>query len=324
MIADTAHSGRRKLGQVDLNLLFTLYEVGRLGSVTAAARELGRTQPAISQRVRQLEDQLGVPLFERSGPVLRLTAIGRAVLEEVGLVVAQLGTVLDRTRDLDAAPVGTVRVGALPTVCAYILAPVAVRLARAHARAAVKMVPGLTAPQLDALRGGDIDVLISVGQIRDRSLEVTTLGEIDACVVAPSRLRLPRGALAVRDLESHDLVGYGEIGDPFFDAVWKFLDRTDLARRIRIEVAHIQTIKQLVLGGGGVSILPRYTVVESTLTARALRGLDVRMPLCVVTRPRGDAVPVVRALLDELAREIAITRGPPRRDARRGSDRPVR
>ena len=118
----------RRLGQIDLNLLFTLYEVDRLGSVTAAARALGRTQPAISTRLRQLEQQLGAALFERAGPVLRFSPVGRAVLEEIGPLVASLGAVLDRTRGVDAEPAGALRVGALPTLCAYMLAPVAVGL----------------------------------------------------------------------------------------------------------------------------------------------------------------------------------------------------
>ncbi len=307
-----------RLGQLDLNLLFTLHEVGRLGSVTAAARALGRTQPAISTRLRHLEQQLGVPVFERAGPVLRFTAVGRAVLEEVGLLVAQLGAVVDRTRGMDSEPVGTVRIGALPTLCAYMLAPIAVRMTAAHPRARVQMVPGLTVAQLDALRSGDLDVLLSVGLVRDPGLRVRTHGEIDACLVAPASSRLPRGPLSVRELARFEFVAYGKIGDPFFDAVWEFLERVDLARRVRIEVSNIQAIKQLILDGGGISILPRYTIVEPTFAVRNLRGLDVRLPLCVVTRPRGDQAPVIRELLHELA-----TRAKPHRTTRRpaGSNR---
>lgn len=304
----------RRLAQFDLNLLLTLHEVARLGSVTAAARSLGRTQPAISTRLRQLELGLGVKLFERSGPVLRLTPVGLTVREEVALLVTQLGAVLDRTRGVDAEPVGTVRVGALPTLCAYLLADLAVWLTRAHPRARVKMTPGLTSSQLDGLKSGELDVLVSVGMIRDASLRVRTLGEIDACVVAPKALRLPRGKLSVRDLARHECIAYGKIGDPFFDAVWDFLEQNQLASKVRIECSNIQAVKQLVLAGGGISIVPRYTIVEPTLVARDLAGLDVRLPLCVATRPRGDEAPVVRELLRGLSSTISTSR--PRRRAR--------
>ena len=307
----------RGLAQIDLNLLLTLHEVGRLGSVTAAARSLGRTQPAISTRLRQLERGLGVTLFERSGPVLRFTPVGLAVREEVAVLVTQLGAVLDRTRGVETEPVGTVRVGALPTLCAYLLADVAVRLTHAHPRARVKMTPGLTAAQLDGLKSGELDVLVSVGLIRDLALRVRTLGEIDACVVAPKSLRLSRGKLSVRELSRHDCLAYGKIGDPFFDAVWDFLERNGLASQVRIECSNIQAVKQLVLAGGGLSILPRYTIVEPTLVARDLEGLDVRLPLCVATRPRGDDAPVVRELIRGLTTAVKAVRAAGRASSRR-------
>lgn len=296
------------LAQLDLNLLYTLHEVARAGSVTAAARVLGRTQPAISTRLRLLEEQLATTLFERAGASLRLTHAGREVVEEVRVLVAQLGAVVDRTRCVDAEPVGTVRIGALPTLCAYLLAPAVVRLTREHARARVRMTAGLTAMQIDALRSGELDVIVSVGRVRDSGLRVVELGTIDACVVVRARSALSRGAMTVRRLASEDFVAYGHIGDPFFDAVWSFLDEADLLERVRVEVSNIQAIKQAVLEGGGASIIPRYTIVESTLVARSLRGLDVRLPLCVAMRPNAERAPIVRALLDALRSEVTTRR----------------
>lgn len=307
----------RRIAQVDLNLLFTLHEVASRGSVTAAARALGRTQPAISTRLRQLEKQLGVVLFERAGRTMRPSPVGRAVIEEVAVLVAQLGTVLDRTRGLASEPAGTVRVGALPTLCAYMLAPVAVRMAASFPRVRLSMAPGLTSAQLDLLRGGELDVIASVGLVRDAALRVRVVGQIDACLVVPAKLRLPDRRLSLSDIARFEHLAYGKIGDPFFDAVWAYLEESDLARRVRIEVSNIQALKQLVLEGGGVAIIPRYTIVESTLAARDLRGLDVRLPLCVVTRPRGEDAPIVRELLRELAREVDGRRARRRRASRR-------
>lgn len=296
------------LANIDLNLLYTLHEVARTGSVTAAARTLGRTQPAISTRLRLLERQLGVELFERAGRAVRLTPVGRAVVEEVRLLVPQLGAVLDRTRGMDAEPVGTVRIGALPTLCAYLLAPAVHRLTEQHPRARVRMTPGLTATQIDGIRGGEFDVLVSVGRVREPGLRVVDVGRIDACAVLPSRSRLARGRLSAKKLAAAPFIAYGRIGDPFFDAVTTFLDRADLLRRVSIEVSNIQAIKQLVLEGAGVSILPRYTIVEPALVTRAVDGLDVALPLCVVTRPNAERAPIVRELLREITSEVSSRR----------------
>jgi DNA-binding transcriptional LysR family regulator len=294
------------LANLDLNLLYTLHEVARTGSVTAAARALGRTQPAISTRLRLLESQLGVELFERAGPALRLTPVGGAVVEEVRLLVSQLGAVVDRTRGMDAEPVGTVRIGALPTLCAYLLAPAVYRLTQRHGRARVRMTPGLTATQIDGLRGGEFDALVSVGRVREAGLRVIDIGRIDACAVVLSKSRLARGRLSPKKLRAAPFIAYGRIGDPFFDAVTSFMERADLLGGVSIEVSNIQAIKQLVLEGAGVSILPRYTIVEPALATRAVEGLDVALPLCVVTRPNAERAPIVRELLSELANEVAV------------------
>ena len=296
------------LANIDLNLLYTLHEVARTGSVTAAARALARTQPAISTRLRLLESQLGVDLFERAGPALRLTPVGRAVVEEVRLLVSQLGAVLDRTRGMDEEPVGTVRIGALPTLCAYLLAPAVNRLTKRHGRAKVRMTPGLTATQIDGIRGGEFDALVSVGRVREAGLHVVDIGRIDACAVVPSRSRLARGRLSAKKLGTAPFIAYGRIGDPFFDAVTSFLERADLLSGISIEVSNIQAIKQLVLEGAGISILPRYTIVEPALATRPVDGLDVSLPLCVVTRPNAERAPIVRELLRELTNEVAARR----------------
>jgi DNA-binding transcriptional LysR family regulator len=295
----------RALGQLDLNLLYTFHEVARLGGVTAAARVLGRTQPAISGRLKHLEQQLGVTLFVRTGHVMKLSPVGAVVLEEVGRVIATLGVVLDRTRGLDGEPAGTVRIGALPTLCAYLLSPLVVGLARAHHRVRIELSPGMVAPQIELLKSGDLDVLVSVGDVRSRGIEVRRLGDVAACAVLRSADRPPRGVMSARALRERDFVGYGRIGDPFFDAVWSFLERAHIAEGVRITVPNIQAMKQLVLEGGGVTILPRYTVVEKTLATRAVRGLDVRMPLFLATRPRADEVPVIREVVRRLAQRAA-------------------
>ena len=66
---------------IDLVLLQTFHEVARLGSVTGAAKQLGRSQPAVSHRLRALEAELGVPLFEKVGRRLKLTDYGRRLHE---------------------------------------------------------------------------------------------------------------------------------------------------------------------------------------------------------------------------------------------------
>jgi DNA-binding transcriptional LysR family regulator len=310
----------RSLADVDLNLLYTLHEVARTGSVTAAAKRLGRSQPAISTRIHQLETQLGVRLLERAGRNVCLSPIGRVVCEDVARVVLGMDNMLDRVRATRDQPVGTLRIGALPTLCAYMLAPLVVQLTASHPHLRVELAPSLTAPQLDLLRAGDLDLLLSVGPVKAPNVRIEVVGEVDACLVM-KREGAPRtrGPISTAAFARLPYVSYGRVGDPFFDEVATFVERcqrvaeasdlpksrrTNVAETARVQVSNIQAIKQLVLEGAGVSILPRYTVIEPGLATRNLDGFKATFPLCVVTRPTGHRVPIVKAFVQLLVASL--------------------
>lgn len=272
------------LRDLDLNLLHTFRAFVVAGSVDRAARALGRSQPAISTRLRHLERELGMKLFERVGRRLHLTAAGRELDRELALLFVGLVRVVDLVR---AAPgPRQYRIGALPTVGVYLVAPALawVRGRHPHARFDVQMGP--VPDQLHDLAAGSIDAVAGVGRPPSTGAVVTTLGDARPVLVARAADPLLRGsAVPARALIDRDLLVFGRTGDDFFDFVADWIDRHALARRVVIEVAHIQMLKALVLSGAGVAILPSYTIVEPGLGVRPLRGLAARHPIWFATRP---------------------------------------
>ena len=85
--------------------------VAECGGVQAAARQLGVTQPAVTRSIRDLEHELGAPLFERSGNGMKVTPIGQAVLRRASGVWAEIGRIHDEVAQLSARGSGTVSVG---------------------------------------------------------------------------------------------------------------------------------------------------------------------------------------------------------------------
>jgi LysR family transcriptional regulator of abg operon len=85
--------------------------VAECGSVQAAARQIGITQPAITRSIRDLEQELGAPLFERSGSGMTLTAIGQVVRRRAGGVHAELSRIQDEVAQLTGRGSGTVSIG---------------------------------------------------------------------------------------------------------------------------------------------------------------------------------------------------------------------
>lgn len=290
------------LGKIDLNLLYTFCKVVDADGVSAAAAQLGRTQPAVSARLRQLEGQLGVKVLERVGRRLRLTPVGRAIDAEARVVIAGLRRIADQARSAQAEPMGTLRVGALPTVSIHILAPHIAEFVRTHRAVGVQLVHGLTGAQLTDLEAGKLDVVVSVGPVPARKLEVTVLGDaVPKLVLSKEFTPLPPGRVSIQSLSTMDYIGFGRLGDPFFDAVWSFLEGHGLDQRIRLQVPHIRAIKALISRGGGVSVLPGYTIVEPDLVTRSVQGLDFTHPIWLAVRPSARKI----ALIDQFCQALA-------------------
>src|ERR1700685_354524 len=107
----------------DLRQLEYFCAVARAGSFTKAAEDLGITQPSLSDQIARLEQGLGAPLFERLHRRIELTPLGRAVMGKAKALVedaAALPDVFDQAR---AGVRGPLRVGSIPTILPYYLAP---------------------------------------------------------------------------------------------------------------------------------------------------------------------------------------------------------
>ena len=288
-----------ELGEVDLNLLYTFHLVSRLGGVGAAGRKLGRSQPAMSARLRQLERELGESLFERAGRRLVLSPVGRAVAGDVEQLLAAAQSVVDHARAAGPEPSGSLRIGALPTVSTYLLAPCLAEFLADNPAVEVEVATGLIASHIEPLLSGKLDLVVGVGPPPVERLEVVILGRVRPVFV---QARAGRGRQASRvsrrALSRSPLLGFGQVGDLFFDEVWRYLCAAGAV--IRLRVPHIQTLKRLVLLGAGASILPDYTVPEPEFTRRRIEGLTFSHPVWAAMRPSSRGIAAVRVIVESL------------------------
>jgi DNA-binding transcriptional LysR family regulator len=145
---------------IELRQLRAFVAVADAGTFVAAAQRLGVVQPAVSQAVRRLEDELGLALFDRSSRRVTLTSSGAAFLPEARAVLDRLASAEQVARDLAVGRSGLVRLATTPG------APGLVAALLAHQRAARPdvQVEIVTAPQpakLRAIVDGDIDVALT-------------------------------------------------------------------------------------------------------------------------------------------------------------------
>jgi LysR family transcriptional regulator, pca operon transcriptional activator len=140
--------------------LQTFLEVARQKSVVKAAGLLNVSQPAVTKTIRELEEALGVAVFEREGRGIRITRSGEIFMRHAGLAVTALRQGIDSVANGDAAGGPPIRVGALPTVSARIMPYAMTLYLEENAGSPIKIVTGENAVLLDQLRLGELDLVV--------------------------------------------------------------------------------------------------------------------------------------------------------------------
>ncbi|MGL4176949.1 MAG: LysR family transcriptional regulator [Dermatophilaceae bacterium] len=135
-------------------------QVARLGSMTAAARELGWTQPAISQHVKRLERQLGTPLLLRSGRSTRLTEAGQVLAMHADRLAAVLDMAEREVAHLVDRSTGRVRLHGFPSALATIVPGALSLLAQEHPGIEVQTTEALPLSADEAVRSGETDIAV--------------------------------------------------------------------------------------------------------------------------------------------------------------------
>ncbi|MFO6464285.1 LysR family transcriptional regulator [Jannaschia sp. KMU-145] len=228
--------------------------VAELGSLTAAARVLNMSEPALSRQIAGLEASLQLTLFDRSRRQLRTTETGRAFLDELQPVLAGLERIGDFADEVRAGARRRLRLVSMPRLSTAITAPVVARFKAAHPDVELSVDVQPRRLLETWITGQRFDVGLSSLPARHRDIDTRLLFELPAVLV------LPRG----HRLEGSETVAIDEIGDdPFIT-----LGRGTLLRQQTeaifghanailspaVEVGTTHLACQLVAIGAGVTI----------------------------------------------------------------------
>src|SRR6185437_4726388 len=184
---------------MDTKDLATFSAVARLGGMSRAARELNTVQSNVTQRVRRLEEALGVSLFERSRHGARLTAAGERLMPYAARVDALLAEATRAARD-DGAPRGALAIGALETTAALRLSPLLASYAAAHPEVDLVLRTGTTTEMVEQVLGRKLEGAFVCGPVAHPELAATpTFEEELALLSAPTKRSIP-DLLGQRDL----------------------------------------------------------------------------------------------------------------------------
>ncbi|KAB0267671.1 LysR family transcriptional regulator [Microvirga brassicacearum] len=184
----------------------TFVRVAELGSLSAVARELGLTQPAVSQQIASLERHLRTRLFHRSTRKLTLTASGETYLARARQILDEVAEVEEDLLCLSSELKGSLRVQAPSGLGQKYLAPLIVEFHREHRGLTVELILG---DHVADLIGEGVDVAFRLGTLASASLVARKLGSVSRILVASPGYVAAHGNPATPDeLTRHDHVRF--------------------------------------------------------------------------------------------------------------------
>lgn len=300
---------------MDVQRLRVLRELADRGSVTAVAAALSFTPSAISQQLRALTAEVGVPVTEPAGRGLRLTAAGRALVAESEGVFAALTRAQATVDGLRHAPSGEVRMALFPSGARMLLAGVLARLAAATPDVTLRCRDvDMTPADVPAL-AADFDVVVTHRYENTAPLSaprwtVVPLLREPLDVVLPPRHRLARRrTLRLEELADESWISV-DVGWPVDDVLRALSVQTGTVPRIVQRINDFSVTEELVAAGLGIALLPRYSTDDRggrRLARRALAGVRAARLVEAVLRTGTAQRPAVRVVVDAL-REEANTR----------------
>jgi DNA-binding transcriptional LysR family regulator len=278
-------------------------QVALHGSVRAAAERLHLTQPAASMALAQMERQLDAPVFERARGRLYLNARGRELLPLAQELLERHTEFGQRGGDVDTALSGELRVGASNTVGNYRVGELLGAFVRAHATVAIRLRVANTEAIAAGMLDHSLDIGCIEGPVNHPLLEVRPWRDDRLVVCAPPDHPLARK----RSLKPADFAGarwvLREPGSATRTISERVLAQLPVGDTV-LELDQIEAIKQAVIAGLGIALLPAVAVTDALTVGRlkALKTpfLDLRRKLSLLMHRHKYRGALLDAFLDSV------------------------
>ncbi len=280
-------------------------------SFRQAAAQCGVSQPSLSAQLAQLEDALGVRLFERDRRRVLVTQAGEDLIARARRLLVETDDLLDSARRLGDPLAATLRLGVIPTISPYLLPELVPALRRAQPRLVVRWTEDKTSALVRAVREGTLEGALLALEVDLGDLEREELAR-DPFVLAVPRahaLARPAGPAELSELDGASVLLLDD-GHCLRDQALEVCSLSG-TQELDFRATSLSTLSQMVAAGVGITLLPRLAVAtESRHAALAIRPLaDPRAyrTLGLVWRRTSPLGPALK----QIARVIRDVAGPP-------------
>lgn len=263
---------------MDFDQLTTFMQVAKLGSFSRAGQKVFRSQSAVSAQIRQLEQEYGDKLLDRSGKDVRLTPAGRVLFSYAERLIHLRDESLLAVADQGVTPRGTLVIGANEATCLYVLPDVFAEYCRLYPEVQISIYRNFSYKIIEKLENGSIDVGIVTLPVKSPSLKTHSIFRDQLMLmVNPQNPLAKHKVVSVSDIAKQPLL-LPKTG--FTRQIMDKLFRPYNSRlQIRMELPSIGMIKSFVAAGLGVSLISSSFARDLVLagTVKVIPLQDVEM-----------------------------------------------
>jgi DNA-binding transcriptional LysR family regulator len=245
---------------MELRQLATFRAVAHHLSFTRAALELDYAQSSVTAQIQALEEELGVPLFDRVSKKVTLTLAGQR-LNWYAEKILNLATEAQTVVSGQDAPSGSLVISAPETACAYILPPILASFQEKYPQVRLIFKPMGVAELRRKVSESIIDMAFLIDEILPApNLVIEQIAEVPILICAPARHRLATNRrISPTELEGEPLL-LTESGCTYRELFSRTLRALGVQPNVTLEFTSVESIKQCVISGMGITVLPGVSV----------------------------------------------------------------
>lgn len=268
-----------------LRQLEYIVAIADTGQFVEAARQCAVSQPALSRQVREVEDLLGVVIFERARPKVIVTRSGQELVARARNLLADARELVEAAQVLSGTQRGLVRLGVIPTIAPYGLSGCLAKLRELYPEVSFSIHELQTDILLEKLRGGEIDVGLLARSFDDSGLAGVDLVDEPFVLVAPVGHALALDtSIAPDEILGAELI-LMEDGHCLRDQAVDLCAVAGRASTMSVSAASVSTLTRMVESGLGATLLPASALRAEVRAGQGLvaRSFDAPAPGRTIT-----------------------------------------
>jgi DNA-binding transcriptional LysR family regulator len=285
---------------MDINQLEVLVTVARERSFSRAAEVLNRTQPAISQAIRRLEQEIGEKLFDRSSKDGTLTFAGEVLLDYARQMLNLRYNAQAALVEMRNLHHGKVTISANEHTVFYLL-PVIERFRKIYPSIKIEVHRGVASRIPQQITSREVELGVISFTPNDESLRSMSVMNDDlVLIVSPKHKLAAKKVVSIKELGDETFVAHNA-PSPYRQKVIETFDRYKTRLDISVELPSLEAIKILVENGVGVALVPKLTaqgeITAGSLCALSVKEMKLARSLNIIYRKKSELSHAAKAFL---------------------------